>query len=249
MEFFPAIDLQNGQCVRLAQGDFNAATVYEADPLRQALRFAEAGARWVHVVDLDGARDEKSKQGSIVAAIAKSAPLKVQVGGGLRDIETAERLLGMGATRVVIGSLAVTNPMLTRTMMERLGGERVVLALDVRLNEAGEPEVLTKGWQAGSQRLLWDIVDAYLSSGLKTVLCTDVSRDGMMTGPNLDLYRAFVSRWSGLDLLASGGVRDLSDVFALREVGVAGVIAGKAIYEGRLDVAEAVKALGGGDAG
>jgi phosphoribosylformimino-5-aminoimidazole carboxamide ribotide isomerase len=245
MEIFPAIDLQNGQCVRLVQGDFNAAKVYETDPLVQALRFADAGARWLHIVDLNGARAGKPMQFDVIAAVAKQKILKVQVGGGIRDEGAIERLLDEGVERVVLGSLAVNNPALVRDWLGWFGPARIVLAFDVRMNEKNEPEVLTQGWQHGSKMSLWDILTAYADSDLKTILCTDVARDGMMTGANHAFYRDLRKRWPSLEILASGGIKDQNDLLALAPLGVAGAVVGKAIYEGRIDLALALKALKG----
>jgi phosphoribosylformimino-5-aminoimidazole carboxamide ribotide isomerase len=252
MELFPAIDLQNGQCVRLAQGDFNAVTVYEADPFRMARRFLEAGARWLHVVDLDGARDGQSRQLDLIERLVEKVPLKLQIGGGIREASTIEELLAVGAERVVIGSLAVKNRPLVEEWIRHFGPERIVLALDVRLDAKGEPEVLTHGWQSGSMLSLWELLEAYSDSGAQTILCTDVSRDGMLTGANGALYGKIQSRYPALDVLASGGMSGLEDLQALARMKLAGAVIGKAIYEGRIDFAAALIAIdamkGGGDA-
>jgi phosphoribosylformimino-5-aminoimidazole carboxamide ribotide isomerase len=249
MELFPAIDLKNGQCVRLAQGDFNAVTVYDSNPISMGQKFAKAGANWLHVVDLDGARDGESKQLDLIARMAEEIPLKLQVGGGIREAVTIEKLLASGAGRIVIGSLAVKNRPLVEEWIKHFDPERIVLAFDVRLNEAREPEVLTHGWQSGSHQLLWDLLDAYGDSGLETVLCTDVSRDGMLTGTNSILYSVMQKRYPKLDILASGGVSGLDDLIILSRMGLAGAVVGKAIYEGRIDLAKALEALRGQHAG
>jgi phosphoribosylformimino-5-aminoimidazole carboxamide ribotide isomerase len=243
MELFPAIDLQNGQCVRLAQGDFNATTIYDVDPLRMAQKFAECGARWLHVVDLDGARDGQSRQLEFIAHIAGNAPLKVQVGGGIRETAHIEQLIAAGVARIVIGSLAVKNRPLVEEWLRHFGPDRVVLAFDVKLDNKGEPEVLTHGWQSGSRQSLWELVEAYMDKGLQTVLCTDVSRDGMLGGTNRELYRVLQQRYPAIDVLASGGVDGLGDLLALAKMGLAGAVVGKAIYEGRIDLGEALRAL------
>ncbi|MGE3624143.1 MAG: 1-(5-phosphoribosyl)-5-[(5-phosphoribosylamino)methylideneamino]imidazole-4-carboxamide isomerase [Bdellovibrionales bacterium] len=243
MELFPAIDLKNGQCVRLAQGDFNAVTVYEADPLKMARKFADAGARWLHVVDLDGARDGQSRQLDIIANIAENVPLKLQTGGGIREASTIEQFIAVGAARIVIGSLAVKNRPLVEEWLRHFGPERIVLALDVKLDGKGEPEVLTHGWQSGSQQSLWELLEFYSDRGLETLLCTDVSRDGMLAGANEALYRIIQRRYPGLDVLASGGVSGLDDLLSLAGAGLAGAVIGKALYEGRIDLAEALKAV------
>jgi phosphoribosylformimino-5-aminoimidazole carboxamide ribotide isomerase len=243
MDIFPAIDLQNGQCVRLRRGDFESATVYEADPLRQAKKFADAGASWLHVVDLDGTRDGKPQQLPVITALAQQGLLKVQVGGGIRDKATIAQLLQAGATRVVIGSLAVQEPQQVQEWLIEFGAERIVLAFDVRLDKNDNPEVLTHGWQNHSFISLWDALSFYKDSGLQTILCTDVDRDGMLTGTNHVLYRKIQEHWPQLNILASGGIKDQDDLMALAVSDVAGAIVGKAIYEGKIDLAVALKDL------
>lgn len=243
MLIFPAIDLQKGQCVRLTKGDFAAVTVYETDPLAQASRFVQAGASWLHIVDLDGAKNESLQQVDTIKAITGTTPLKVQVGGGIRKEADVRNLLEAGAERVIIGSLAVTQPALVGGWISQLGGERIVLALDVRLNEAGEPEVLTKGWQEGSALTLWDVLDAYKDTGLKTILCTDVQRDGMLTGANSDLYARIQKKRPDLQIIASGGVSDAADLRKLAAQGLYGAIVGKAYYEGKIDLGAVISEL------
>ncbi|MDD3183116.1 MAG: 1-(5-phosphoribosyl)-5-[(5-phosphoribosylamino)methylideneamino]imidazole-4-carboxamide isomerase [Alphaproteobacteria bacterium] len=249
MEIFPAIDLKDGACVRLQQGDFAAATLYDAAPLVAARRFEQAGANWLHVVDLDGARDGAARQTSLIARLIQETTLKVQAGGGVRTESDIETLLQAGAARVVIGSLAVTQPQLVRDWIARFGGDRIVLALDIRFNKEGEPEVLTRGWQDASGTTLWDVLRLYDGSSFRTLLCTDVGQDGMMTGPNLALYEAIQARFPALALLASGGIGSLEDIHALSSQGFAGAITGKALYENKLDLIEAIRiGKGGNDA-
>ncbi|HEX4078488.1 MAG TPA: 1-(5-phosphoribosyl)-5-[(5-phosphoribosylamino)methylideneamino]imidazole-4-carboxamide isomerase [Rhizomicrobium sp.] len=241
MEIIPAIDLKNGRCVRLVQGDFAKAAVYGADPVTQARRFADAEAKWLHVVDLDGARDGSSRQFHLIADVARQVPSKLQAGGGVHDASTIERLLDCGVARVVIGTVAAENPPLAMAWLKDYGSARIVLAFDVRLDGEGEPQVLTRGWQRESKIPLWELLKAYENSCLRTILCTDVARDGMMGGPNYALYFRLKTRWPHLDVLASGGVRDMTDILELREQGAVGVIVGKALYEDRIDLAAAVR--------
>lgn len=241
MEIFPAIDLKDGRCVRLTKGDFDTAKVYNADPAKQALQFVEAGAHWLHMVDLDGARNGELKQFNTIAHVARHMPIKLQVGGGIRNEATVEKLLDAGVSRVVIGSLAVKEPMLVQGWIKRFGPECIVLAFDVLLKEGSDPEIRTHGWQAGSNQSLWDVLESYAASGLQTVLCTDISRDGMLEGANHDLYKSLKERWPKLNVLASGGVSGLADLMKLAKLGVAGAIVGKAIYEGRVDLNAAIK--------
>jgi phosphoribosylformimino-5-aminoimidazole carboxamide ribotide isomerase len=243
MEIFPAIDLKNGQCVRLTKGDFDTAKIYEADPLLQARKFADAGASWLHIVDLDGARDGEMKQINLITKIVKETPLKIQAGGGIRGATTIQKLLDAGVERVVIGSLAVKNKELVHEWIKQFGAQHITLAFDIEYAD-NEPEVLTQGWQSGSQQILWDVLDAYEGSGLQNILCTDVGRDGMLEGPNLMLYQEIEEYAPRLSVLASGGVTRLEDLVKLTTFNVAGVIIGKALYEGRIDLAEAIRQVG-----
>jgi phosphoribosylformimino-5-aminoimidazole carboxamide ribotide isomerase len=240
MQIFPAIDLKNGQCVRLTQGDFDTAKIYEADPLLQARKFADAGASWIHVVDLDGARAGDMRQLNLIARLAKETPLKIEVGGGIRDAETIQKLLNAGVARVVVGSLAVKNQPLVQEWLKEFEPRHIVLAFDVKY-KGEEPEIMTHGWQSGSKQSLWGVLDAYGKSGLTHILCTDVGRDGMLTGANAELYAAIGKYAPKLQVLASGGVSGLDDLLTLAKVPVAGAIVGKAIYEGRIDLAQALK--------
>ncbi len=240
MDILPAIDIRHGRCVRLEQGDFARATLYEDDPLKQALRFAETGAAWVHVVDLDGAKDGSALQTELVMRMARDMPLKIQTGGGIRDERTVETLLNSGVRRVVIGTLAVTDGPRVRGWLRRFGADNLVMAFDLRQQRDGGTEVLTHGWLNASGISLDEVLDAYAESGLKHILCTDIARDGMLRGCNLDLYRAIRCRWPGIAAQASGGVDALADLAELNDMGVAGVVIGKALYEGRVNLAEAL---------
>ncbi|MER2520651.1 MAG: 1-(5-phosphoribosyl)-5-[(5-phosphoribosylamino)methylideneamino]imidazole-4-carboxamide isomerase [Bdellovibrionales bacterium] len=242
MLIFPAIDLQEGRCVRLVQGDFNQSKTYSADPLQVAQGFAAAGARWVHMVDLDGARDGAMKQLSTIKSVAQTTTLRIQAGGGIRSEAAIQNLLDAGVSRVVIGSLAVESRQEVRGWLRKFGPERIVLAFDVREND-GQPEVVTQGWQSGTQQTLWDVLDSYEGSGLRAILCTDVSRDGMLQGPNEGLYRLILEKAPQIELLASGGVGKQDDILSLAATGVAGAIVGKAIYEGKVDLAEAIRSV------
>lgn len=240
MKIIPAIDLQNGRCVRLTQGDFDAPTIYSAEPLAQAQAFADVGAAWLHIVDLDGARAGAPRQFDLIGKIARATGLSVQVGGGIRDEYAAEQLFDAGIARIIVGSLAVKDPARVGGWMRAFGPSRIVPAFDIRLDAAGEPEVLTHGWQSGSGQSLWRILDHYGETGVTTVLCTDVGRDGMLQGPNLELYAGLRRRWPGLGILASGGVANEGDLANLDMMGLAGVVVGKAIYEGHIDLAAAL---------
>jgi phosphoribosylformimino-5-aminoimidazole carboxamide ribotide isomerase len=239
MIVYPAIDLRQGRCVRLSQGRFDQATAYAEDPLAAARGFAAAGAAWLHVVDLDGAKDGNAAQTSLIKRIAADSGLQVQTGGGIRSEEQINAYLDGGIARVVIGSLALTNPGLVAGWLDRFGRERVVLALDVRPGADGW-HVATHGWQKDSGKTPFEVIDGYGAANLRHVLCTDVARDGLLAGPNVALYREIHARYPELAVQASGGVSGLDDLRALREAGAAGAVVGKALYEGRLTLAEAL---------
>jgi phosphoribosylformimino-5-aminoimidazole carboxamide ribotide isomerase len=240
MEIYPAIDLQKGQGVRLSKGDFASTVVYAPDPVAQAQKFEKDGAVWLHVVDLDGAEAGEVRQTELIAKMTRETSLKIQAGGGIRQEEDVRKLLDAGVARVVVGSLAVEKPHRILGWFAKFGADRFVLALDVRLYEDGEAEVLTKGWKQASGLKLEQAADPFLNAGLQTVLCTDVSRDGLLQGPNLALYGKLRRLWPDLSLLASGGVSNLSDLTALAACGASGAIVGKAIYENRVDLASAL---------
>ena len=245
MELIPAIDLRNGRCVRLLKGDFDRETRYEVDPVELAARYRDFGARWLHVVDLDGAAAGEPANLAVVDAIREAAGLKIQFGGGVRSREVLEHVLGF-VDRVVIGSLAVTRPEQTAEWLVEVGPERLTLALDVRLGADGTPFVATHGWTRASELTLEQAVAVYLPVGLRHVLCTDIDRDGAMSGPNVALYRDCVVRWPSLAIQASGGVRDGADLAALTEAGVAAAVSGKALLEGKLSDKELRSFLPGG---
>jgi len=235
MLLVPAIDLRGGRCVRLLQGRFDAETVYATDPAEVLDRYLAYGARLIHVVDLDGARDGAQGNRSAIERLVAAAPgVALQVGGGVRAREIADDLLALGVARVVVGSVAVTQPLEIERWLGELGPDKVVLAFDVRLDEDGTPRLATHGWERQTGTSLWDMVERYSAHGLRHVLCTDVARDGALSGPNLELYREAVRRFPGIDWQASGGVSEARDLHTLAATGVAAVISGRALLEGRL---------------
>lgn len=232
MKVIPAIDLQAGVCVRLLQGDFDKRTEYSKDPTAVARQFQAMRFEHLHIVDLDGARLGRQKNHAIVAAIALESDLDIQLGGGIRDRQTVADWLAAGVSRCVIGSLSVTEPDTVKSWLAEFGPDRIVLALDIRLDEDGLPMLATHGWTHSSGIDLWRCLDSYLEDGIQHVLCTDVSRDGAMSGPNTELYRDFVARYPGLELQASGGVRDVEDLHRLADLGAAAAITGRALLDG-----------------
>ncbi len=235
----PAIDSMGGRCVRLAQGRFEEATRYSADPVDALANFAASGAEWTHIVDLDGARERSPRQHDLIASLAGVAAQKLQVAGGFRTADQLARMFDAGVARVVIGSLAVQDPGATAALLTEFGPERITLAFDVRLIE-GAPEVATSGWLEGSGVVLWDALAAF--PAVRHILVTDIGRDGMMTGPNLALMADLVRRFPAIAVQSSGGVGALADLAALKETGVAGAIVGKALWEQRFTLAEAIDA-------
>lgn len=244
MLLIPAIDLRGGRCVRLLQGRFDAETVYSDDPLPVLDAYLALGAGRIHVVDLDGARDGSQGNREVLRRLADRAGRgAIQVGGGVRTRGVAEELFGLGVARVVVGSVAVTEPDEVAAWLGEFGPERVVLAFDVRLDEGRTPRLATHGWERQTQTSLWDAVERFLPAGLRHVLCTDVARDGALSGPNLALYAECARRYPGLAWQASGGVSTTADLHALAATGVAAVISGRALLEGRLDPQELVPFL------
>ena len=235
---FPAIDLMGGECVRLLRGDFDAKTTYSNDPFEMARQFEAEGAEWLHVVDLDGARDGERAHAAVVSDITEQTSLKVQNGGGIRTDEDVEAMLGAGVERVVVGSLCVTEPETVRGWMDSYGSEKIVVALDVRV-ENDMPRPAVRGWTETTDESLWDVMKWFPE--MKTVLITDISRDGMMGGGNLGLYRDVTTWFPNVDLITSGGVGSLDDVARLKLLEPHGIIIGKALYEGRFTLAEALE--------
>ena len=237
MNVIPAIDLRRGKCVRLYQGDFNQETVYSDDPVAVAEQFAEMVPTDLHVVDLDGAQSGDQANRDCVVRILSATNLNIQLGGGIRDAATLESWLDQGIRRCVIGSLAVTEPDSVKAWLVKHGGDRIVLALDVVIDE-GVPLVTTHGWTNASTTSVFESIEDFSSVGLRHVLCTDVSRDGAMSGPNIDLYRQILERFPHLQLQASGGVRSIDDLLELRTAGLPAAITGRALLEGKITVQE-----------
>ena len=239
-ELLPAIDLRGGRVVRLEQGDFDRETTFSDDPARQAVTFAEAGARWLHVVDLDGARAGAPSQVEAIAAIVRAVEggVNVEVAGGLRTVESVAAVLAAGATRAVIGTVAVEDPDLATAMIDRFGADRVAIAVDVRDGLA-----VGRAWQAGAPGVNADaLVRRLRRSGARTFEVTAVARDGLMSGPDLEALGRLIAT-SDAGIIASGGIRSIEDLHDVRRIGCAGAIVGRAIYDGTLDLREALDAL------
>ncbi|HEY7379293.1 MAG TPA: 1-(5-phosphoribosyl)-5-[(5-phosphoribosylamino)methylideneamino] imidazole-4-carboxamide isomerase [Steroidobacteraceae bacterium] len=238
MRLIPAIDLRDGHCVRLLRGDFGAETRYDVEPVRLVERLKELGARWAHVVDLDGARTGRPGNRDLVLKLAAIGGVQIQVGGGIRDSSAIEALLHAGVARAVIGSAAVLKPDQVLMWLRRFGADAITLAFDVRLDESQVPRCVTHGWQLQTATTLWQALDAFRSADIRHVLCTDVDRDGTMAGPNLFLYGEALRRYPEIEWQASGGVRSSADLRALAGLGVQAAIAGRLLMEKSLDTGE-----------
>ena len=235
MIIYPAMDLIGGEVVRLSQGRFDEVTVYPAQPVEALRQFAAAGAEWAHVVDLDGARLGRPEQHALIARLAGSTTLKLQVAGGFRERDHLARMFDAGVARVAIGSLAVREPARVRGWIDEFGPERIALSLDIRL--AGQtPIVAVAGWTKDSGHSLWDIAALYPQA--RHLLVTDIGRDGMLQGPNIELYEDIARRLRHVAVQASGGMSSLSDLDSLP---TDGVIIGKALWEGRISLEEALR--------
>lgn len=240
MIIYPAIDLRGGRVVRLTEGKFDQEKSYGTDPLAVARDFKAAGATWLHVVDLDGTKDPTQRQTPLVQQLARESGLLVQTGGGIRDEAQVEALLASGVQRVIVGSLAVREPARVKGWFARFGAARIILSPDVRLDATGTPRIAAAGWQETTGVALDDFLNDYLTVGLVHILCTDISRDGKLTGPNSALYAALVQRFPTLQIQASGGVSSLDDLRVLNTTGSAGAIVGRALYEKKFTLSEAL---------
>lgn len=237
---YPALDIRDGRVVRLLQGDYAQQTTYGDDPLPRAQAFAAAGARWMHLVDLDAARAGGYTLAPLLSAITAEAGLQVQTGGGVRVREDVARLLDAGAARVVVGSVAVRAPDTVMGWLQEFGAERLTIALDARQAEDGRWLLPVHGWTETAEDTLDTLAQRYAQAGMRHLLCTDIARDGMLSGPNIGLYQHLAALLPGVAVQASGGVRSAADVAEARTVGCGGAILGKALLEGRMSLQEAL---------
>jgi phosphoribosylformimino-5-aminoimidazole carboxamide ribotide isomerase len=238
MNLIPAIDLKSGRCVRLLKGDFDEETRYPIEPQALLAKYRDIGADWLHVVDLDGAQGAGIDNRDIIVTLAAQNSIKLQVGGGLRNMAAVARMLDVGVARAVIGSAAVMQVEQVQAWLRHFGPERLTLAFDVRLDAGAVPRVAINAWQQTSEWSLWKALDNYRSCYLKHVLCTDVDRDGVLGGPNVALYRGAVRRYPQIEWQASGGIRDAADLRSLDDAGAAAAISGKALLEGLIPIGD-----------
>lgn len=239
MILIPAIDLQAGRCVRLKQGDFEQVTAFEVSPVERAAYFASMGVKRLHVVDLDGAKLGAMQQLPLILAMQNTG-ITVQAGGGIRTLEQAILCFEAGIAYQVLGSIAITNPELTQQIIKQIAPENIVLALDVHIKN-NIPLPATHGWQTTSEKNLWEVVSYYQQLGIQNILCTDISCDGMMQGPNFNLYQQALEYFPNVNWQASGGIRNQDDIAILDRLGVAAAILGLSLYQGTLDLEQCLK--------
>lgn len=227
MIVFPAIDIRGGKCVRLLKGEFDKETIYSDDPVGMALNWQRQGAKYLHVVDLDGAREGIPKNHEVINNIIKALDIPVQVGGGIRSLETAKKVISAGAERIIIGTSAITKPFMLIEAINELE-EKLVVGIDSK-----DGYVAIRGWQSKSSRTTLDFAKEIEVLGARTIICTEISRDGMLGGPDAEGIKTLIEQ-TGIDVIASGGVSSIDDLINLREIGAAGAVVGKALYSGNI---------------
>lgn len=233
MRIIPAIDIIDGKCVRLTQGDYAQKKIYNENPVEVAKEFEDAGLRYLHLIDLDGAKAGRVINWKVVEAISSSTGMIIDFGGGIKNDAEVDRLFQLGVEQVNIGSVAVRNPEKIAEWIKKFGAEKIVLSADTK-NE----NIAISGWQEDSAILITDFLKDFIQRGIEYVTCTDIGTDGMLTGPNIELYKKILLSFPQLNVIASGGVSSIEDLHELRQIGVDGVIVGKAIYEGRIKLDE-----------
>ena len=233
IELIPAIDIIGGQCVRLTKGDYDQKTVYRDSPAEVAKEFEQIGFKRLHVVDLDGAKSKHIVNNEVLRRVTTDTQLVVDFGGGIKTDEDIEKAFAAGASMVTIGSIAVTDPDLFMGWLEKYGAEHIILGADVR-----HGKISINGWKEDSAEDLLPFLKKYVDAGVKNVLCTEISKDGTLTGPAIELYQSIMAAYTGLHLIASGGVSSIDDIKALEAAGIPAVVFGKAIYEGKINLNE-----------
>lgn len=236
MEIIPAIDLINKQCVRLTKGDFSKVSIYESDPVKMAVRFEKAGYKSLHLVDLDGAKYGASENISVLKSICEKTMLKIDFGGGISNEIILKEVFDLGTSKVSIGSLAVKNPTLLNNWIDKYGADKFIIAADVLQNK-----IVVNGWQQESDKDLIPFIHSFYKKGVRSFLCTDISRDGMLNGPSFDLYLDILNEFPDLNLIASGGVSSVDDLKMLESLKVPSAVIGKAFYEGLIPIDKMVE--------
>ena len=230
MKIIPAIDIIDGKCVRLSKGDYDTKKIYNENPVEVAKEFEDFGIQYLHLVDLDGAKAKKIINQKVIENIAKNTNLIVDFGGGIRSEEDLQKVFDSGAKKVTLGSIAVVNPELCLAWLEKFGAEKLILGADCL-----DKKIKTSGWLENSETDVVDFIKEYQKKGFNEVVCTDISKDGMLQGPSTALYQEIIEN-SSIELIASGGISNIEDVQKMKEIGCAGTIIGKAIYEGRISL-------------
>ncbi len=234
MIIYPAIDIKDKSCVRLTQGSYDNMTVYEKDPVKVALKWESMGAKILHLVDLDGARDGKRINESLVRDIVNNVKIPIQIGGGIRDTEGVELYLNMGVSQVIIGTAAIKNPSWLKEMIERYD-DKIVVSIDAK-----NGFIATDGWESISNKKALDYIKELKDLGLRRIVYTDIEKDGMLKGPNFNMYEA-LNKEIDIEVIASGGVTTMEDINHLKDIGLYGAIIGKALYDGKLNLEEVLK--------
>lgn len=230
-EVIPAIDIINGECVRLSMGDYEKVTKYSSNPLETALWFESLGFEKLHIVDLEGAKQDRPANLGVLETIASNTSLKIQFGGGIKNQAIAKQVFDSGANSIVCGSIAVTNPELLIDLVKIYGAQNVILGLDIY-----KKKIAIKGWKEHSNNNIYDVISTYTSQGIESIICTDISKDGMLLGPSFELYKELNTRFPQLKIIASGGVSNEEEIFSLANTGACGVIVGKAFYENKINI-------------
>lgn len=233
IRIIPAIDIIDGKCVRLSKGDYAQQRTYNAAPLDMAMQYEDVGLKYLHLVDLDGAREKKIINHNVLESITSKTSLIVDFGGGIRTDEDVRIAFECGAAQINVGSVAIKEPKLFRCWAEKYGSEKIILSADVK-----EDKIAISGWTEGSEKTVYQLIESLLDLPLTYVICTDISKDGMLEGPSFELYKKIIEQFPDIRLIASGGVTSLNDIEKLNESGCFGVIIGKAIYEGRIKLQE-----------
>ena len=238
MRIIPAIDIIDGKCVRLTQGDYDQKKIYDANPVAVARDFENKGVEYLHLVDLDGAKSSQPKNLLTLNSISLETNLKIDFGGGIKSQNSLVQALSSGADQVNIGSLAIRNPILVKFWIKKYGWDKIIISADSR-----DKKIAVSGWQESSDRDLLDFINEFVDNGARYFVCTDISKDGMMEGSAVALYSEIIQNFPGIKLIASGGVTSLDEIIELREIGCEGVIIGKALYEGLLSIEEVINAV------
>ncbi|OCK49892.1 1-(5-phosphoribosyl)-5-[(5-phosphoribosylamino)methylideneamino]imidazole-4-carboxamide isomerase [Chryseobacterium sp. CBo1] len=232
MKIIPAIDIIDGKCVRLSKGDYGTKKIYNENPVEVAKEFESFGIQFLHLVDLDGAKSKHIVNQKVLENIAKETSLQIDFGGGLKTLQDIEIAFNSGAKQITIGSIAVQNPEFCFALIEKYGSEKIILGAD-----CDDRKIKTSGWLEESNQDVIDFIIQYQEKGIKNVICTDISKDGMLEGPSTDLYKNILSQ-TYIQLVASGGISCMEDICKMKEIGCSGTIIGKAIYEGKIELKE-----------